>query len=81
MADRGIDRPAIESAWRALGGRLAVLAGSLAALASLLGGAPPHVAALRGAVAWAVLLAISKLGLAALCRAIELDQKHAEDER
>jgi hypothetical protein len=75
MADRSIDRPVIESAWQALGGRLAAIAGSLAALVSLISDAPPHIAALRGAAAWAVLLVISKLGLAALCRAIEYDRK------
>ena len=75
MVDRAVDKPVIESTWRALGGRIAVSAASLAALVSLWCDAPAHVAVLRGAAAWALVLLLSRLGLAALCRAIDLDQR------
>lgn len=80
MADRTVDRPSIESAWRALAGRLATLAGCSAALVALWNHVPADVAALRGAGAWALVVVLSKLGLAVLCRAIDLDQKQASRE-
>lgn len=81
MADRASDRRTIEAAWSALGSRIAVAAGASSALVSLLHDVPPHVAAVRGAAAWAVLLAITRLGLAALSRAIELDGAPPDEER
>lgn len=81
MADRTIDKPSIENTWRALAGRLATFAGSATALVALWHHVPPHVAALRGAGAWLVVLVVSRVGLRALCRAIDLDLAHASPEQ
>ena len=73
MADRTIDKPSIETTWRALASRMATFAGSSTALVALWHHVPPHVAALRGAGAWLLVLVLSRVGLRALCRAIDLD--------
>ena len=76
MTDRPFDRLGIETAWNGLGGRLAALGGSLVALVAIQADVPPHVAALRGAGAWALLLLVSKFGRQALMHALDLDEKH-----
>ena len=78
MTDKALDKTAVENAWQALAGHLAVTAGALAGLVSLLSDAPPHVAALRGAAAWVVLLFVSKLGFKALARALECERNEVQ---
>jgi hypothetical protein len=50
----------LEPVWRALGHRLAVTAGAVAALLALLWHAPVAVACLRGGLAWAATLATAR---------------------
>ena len=78
MSDIGPGGLPLRQTWRSIGRRAAVAAGSLAALLSLLYRAPLTTAALRGFAAWAAVLAIVKLGLFALERAVELDSAEAE---
>jgi hypothetical protein len=51
-----------------------VIGASLAGLMSLLHHAPIHTAALRGLATYLVVLCLGRLGLAALRRAMELDE-------
>lgn len=81
MSDRAIDKPAIESAFGALGGRFAVLAATLTALVSLWCEVPLRVAVLRGALAWVLVSVLARAGLVVLCRAIELDQRSRTGEK
>jgi hypothetical protein len=60
---------------------LAVAAGSLAALLSLLSHVPVPIACLRGAAAWALVLVVSRIGLVALERALTLDLRPRGDRR
>lgn len=73
MIDRGSGGFPLESAWRAISHRLAVIGGSLAGLMSLLHHAPIPTAALRGLATYVAVLCVSRLGLAALERATVLD--------
>ena len=50
------------SAWSAVGMRFATLVGALTALLSLLGHVPVWVACYRGALAWGILVALTKAG-------------------
>jgi len=54
------------TAWRDLVRRIAVLTGAGAGLLSLLGDAPPHLAALRGAAGYFGCLVIGRIGSAAI---------------
>jgi len=74
MSDRGSGELQLRPAWQALTKRLAVAAGSLAALISLLHHAPASIASLRGGVAWIVVLTVSRAGLFALERSIAFDR-------
>ena len=49
-------------AWRAVGGQLAVIAGSGTAVTSLLQHTPVYVASMRGAIVWGAVLAITSVG-------------------
>ena len=73
MADRGFDEVSLQDAWRALGRRLAVAAGSLVALVSLFHHVPISVASLRGGAAFLAVLFVSRLGRFALERTAALD--------
>lgn len=70
----------LHSDWRQLARRLAVGAGALCALLSLIQNAPPHVASLRGALTAAGVLAVARLGLFALERAVAADRQRATTE-
>ena len=52
----------LAEAWRAVGGQLAVIAGSGTAVTSLLQHTPVHVASMRGAIVWGAVLAITSIG-------------------
>ena len=51
----------LESLWRALAGRTAVLVGAATALCALLADAPVRIACLRGFVAWLGVIALSRM--------------------
>ncbi len=53
---------ALVEAWRAVGGQIAVVAGSGTALLSLLQHTPVHVASLRGGTVWGAVLVVTSLG-------------------
>ncbi|MGK0482030.1 MAG: ATP-dependent protease HslVU (ClpYQ) peptidase subunit [Planctomycetota bacterium] len=53
---------ALASAWRAVGHRIAAMAGSAAALLSLFQHTPVKVASLRGALVWAAIMLTTSLG-------------------
>jgi hypothetical protein len=65
----------LQSAWRPLARRVAVAAGAFAALVSLLNHVPVSVAAMRGAAAFAAVLVIAKVGLAALSASLHADER------
>ena len=73
MLDKGSGESSLQSSWRAITRRLAVAAGSLAALLSLLHHVPVSVASLRGGAAWLLVLVLSRLGWFALDRALDFD--------
>ncbi|MEW6073163.1 MAG: hypothetical protein AB1726_11315 [Planctomycetota bacterium] len=75
MFDRGSGGLSLAAAWRSLSHRLAVAGGCLAALVSLLNHVPVRTASLRGAVAYAAVLVVAKLGLFALERALALEAR------
>lgn len=68
-------------AWRASGLRLAVAAGASVALLSLFGDTPVRIASLRGAIAWAAVLAVTSLGSAFAARAWQAPPVEPEAER
>ncbi|QDV05024.1 hypothetical protein Poly30_05190 [Planctomycetes bacterium Poly30] len=53
---------ALAQAWRAVGHRIAVIAGSATAFLSLLQHTPVHVASFRGALVWTAVLTTTSLG-------------------
>lgn len=53
---------ALVEAWRAVGGQIAVIAGSGTALASLIQHTPVSVASMRGGIAWGAVLAVTSIG-------------------
>ncbi len=61
MTDRPITAHPLAAAWLALGRRLAVAGGALAALLSLFFDTPVWVASLRGALAWLAITAVVRL--------------------
>jgi hypothetical protein len=61
MTDRPITAHPLAAAWLAVGRRLAVAGGALAALLSLFFDTPVWVASLRGALAWVAILALVRL--------------------
>ena len=63
---------------RELGGRLSVAGALLVALVALLTHAPLWVACVRGAATLLVLRFGTRLGTAALARAIDFDRAHVE---
>jgi hypothetical protein len=73
MLDKGSGESPLQSSWRAITRRLAVAAGSFAALLSLLHHVPVSIASLRGGAAWLVVLALSRVGWFALERTLDLD--------
>jgi len=68
MTDSSITAHSLAALWLALGRRLAVAAGALAALVSLFADAPVWVAALRGTLTLAAVLATVRAGRALLAR-------------
>lgn len=56
----------LQTAWRSLVRRIAVLTGAGAGLISLLGDAPVHVATLRGAAGYFGVLLIGRIGALAI---------------
>ncbi len=60
-ADSHIMEFSLESIWRALSNRAAVFVGAATALCALAFGAPVRIASLRGAVAWAGILVITRM--------------------
>lgn len=80
MVDKpGIDTP-LSTAWRSLGSRLAVSGGCLAALISLLHHVPVSTAAVRAGLTWLALLAVTRVGAAALRFAERFDALERERE-
>lgn len=61
MTDTPITEHPLSAAWLAIGRRLAVAGGSLAALISLFFDAPVWVASLRGALAWLAVRVLVRL--------------------
>ena len=70
----------LHPAWHSLTSRLAVAAGTLAAIASLAQHTPVWVASLRGAVAFFVVRMIASWGLTALGVALKADTIDREAE-
>jgi hypothetical protein len=66
MADRRSSREPLENVWREFGRNLAVAAGALTALCSLMFHVPVWVASMRGAVVFAGLLFVNYVSCAAL---------------
>ena len=66
MVDRRSSRESLEVVWRQFGRNLAVAAGALTALCSLMFHVPVWVASLRGAVVLAGLLLVNRVSCAAL---------------
>ncbi len=66
MADRRANRESLESVWREFGRSLAVAAGALTALCSLMFHVPVWVASLRGAIVFAGLVFVNYVSCAAL---------------
>jgi len=83
MTDKRSDEFTLRHAWGPLSHRLAVATGSFVALVSLLHHVPVSTACLRGGGAFVALLIVSRLGLLAMEKTIELDRGHElpEDER
>lgn len=77
MSDKGYGGPDLRPTWRSLAHRVAVAGGSLVALISLFHHVPVSVAALRGAIAYVAVLAVSRLGWVALERALSIDRSAA----
>ncbi len=75
MSDKSDGEIQLRHAWRSLSHRLAVAGGSFVALLSLFHHVPVSVAAMRGAAGYFALLIVSKLGLAALSWALQLDSR------
>jgi hypothetical protein len=66
MADRRSSRESIGGVWREFGRNLAVAAGALTALCSLVFHAPVWLASLRGAAVLAGLLFVNRISCAAI---------------
>jgi hypothetical protein len=66
MADRRTSRESLESVWRQFGRNLAVAAGALTALCSLMFHVPVWVASMRGAIVFAGLLFVNSVSCAVL---------------
>lgn len=66
--------------WRPLSHRIAVVGGSFVALLSLFHHVPVMTACLRGGTAYVAVLVVSRLGLAAMQRAFELDRRKERTE-
>ncbi len=71
----------LHTAWRDLVRRIAVLTGAGAGLISLLGDAPVHVAALRGAAGYFGCLLIGKIGSMAIASTTRRAAESAAKER
>ena len=65
----------LAGAWRALAHRAAVAGGAAAAIVSLWHHVPLSSVALRGGLAWGVILVTTRLGWAAVSRALELEAR------
>ena len=63
----------LDRAWKGLAGRAGASLGALTALLSLLRDAPVLIACLRGAGVFAAVLLLSRIGAAALDRAVQVD--------
>lgn len=50
----------LEGTWFAFSHRIAAITGAVAGLMALISSAPPHIASLRGAMAWAAVLVVGK---------------------
>ena len=74
MVDIGSGAVPLRRAWAAFGHRAAVIAGALAALTALIRHVPVRVASLRGALAWAAVLLVSRASLWLLQRTSLEDQ-------
>ena len=61
MVDRAITAHPLGIAWLALAKRIAVAAGALAALVSLIYDTPLWVASLRGALTWLALVVLARV--------------------
>ena len=68
----------LHQAWHALATRLAVAAGTLAALISLMQHTPVWVASLRGAIAFFIVRMVARWGLTALTVALKADRQHSD---
>ena len=79
MVDRATDGISLQTAWRALGQRVAVIGGSFVGLLSLLNHVPTSTAALRGGAAWAVVLIMTWLSGHALGLAQRFDSRKEPD--
>ena len=73
LADISTGRGSLHPIWRALARHLAVAAGALVALISMLYHTPAWVAALRGGATWFAVHTCARIGLALLERAIVQD--------
>lgn len=75
------DELALRQAWIPLSHRLAVAAGSLAALLSLFRHVPLVSASLRGGAAYVAVLVAARLGLLAMQKAVALDVASMEKKK
>ena len=73
MTDRGSGGFSLHPAWQALATRLAVAAGAIVALVSMLEHTPAWVASLRGALTFFVVRTVARWGLTALEQALSAD--------
>ena len=77
MVDRRHRREPLEIVWRDFGRNLAVAAGALTALCSLMFHVPVWVASLRGAIAFVGLSIVNRIS----CAALSWTQTRAEPKR
>ena len=81
MVDIGGGAVPLGRVWEAFGHRAAVVAGALAALAALIQHVPVQVACLRGGLAWAAVLLVTRVSLWLLQRtSLEDGQRELQSE-
>lgn len=77
MVDRAITAHPLAAAWLGLSRRVAVAAGALAALVSLIFDTPVWVASLRGAGTWFAVLVLAHVSRSALVASLRASRKRA----
>ncbi len=77
MVDKAPSEAAVRAEWRSFGSRIAVAGGCFIALVSLFHHVPASTAALRGALAWGGVLALTRFSGWVLMHALRFDAQQA----